>query len=212
LVLSGCHYRDGVVTDLQKGGSVSFNRIAVVPFQRISAEDDSVKAARCPLCGSILTSEKFPQGAEKIIEEIFFEKLGHGKKIQLIAPERVGAVFDRISMESSKAPMSDVLMKVGNELGAEGIIISYVYRYRERKGYSYSAERPASVAFEIHLVRVSDGTIVWKGIFDKTQVSLMENLFQIASFFKGGGQWVTAKELTTEGIDALLENFPGFAE
>jgi hypothetical protein len=106
--------------------------------------------------------------------------------------------------------MPEILKKVGNELETEGIIVGYVYRYRERMGYPYSAEKPASVAFEIHLVRVSDGVIVWKGIFDKTQKSLMENIFQIASFVKERGQWVTAKELATEGIDAILEKFPGF--
>ena len=80
--------------------------------------------------------------------------------------------------------------------------------FRERQGYAYSAEKAASVAFDIHLIRVSDGVTIWRGLFDETQKSLMENLFQIVPFFQGGGQWVTAKELATEGIDALMENFP----
>ncbi|MGZ3634670.1 MAG: hypothetical protein ACXWMO_02035, partial [Syntrophales bacterium] len=63
--------------------------------------------------------------------------------------------------------------------------------------------------FEIHLIRVSDGVIVWRGIFDKTQISLMENLLQIASFIKEGGKWVTAKELAAEGMDEVLKDFPG---
>jgi len=209
-VFSSCHYKEGVATDLQKDGKVSFNRIAVVPFQRISPEDDSTKAVRCPLCGSILRTEKMPQDAEKVIEDIFLERLKSQKSIQIIPPDRCGAVFDRVSAESLKALLPEILKKVGNELEAEGIIVGYVHRYRERKGYPYSAEKPASVAFEIHLVRVSDGVIVWKGIFDKTQKSLMEDILQVTSFFKGRGQWVTGKELATEGIDALLENFPGF--
>jgi hypothetical protein len=84
-----------------------------------------------------------------------------------------------------------------------------VYRFRERKGFSLSVEKPASVAFEIHLIRVSDGAIVWRGIFDKTQASLMENLLQIASFIKEGAKWVTAKELAAEGMDEVLKDFPG---
>ena len=209
-VFSSCHYKEGVTTDLQKDGKVSFNRIAVVPFQRISPEDDSTKAVLCPLCRSVLRTEKMPQDVEKVIEDIFLERLKSQKSIQVIPPERCGAVFDRVSAESLKASLPDIVKKVGNELEAEGIIVGYVHRYRERKGYPYSAEKPASVAFEIHLVRVSDGVIVWKGVFDKTQKSLMENILQISSFFKGRGQWVTATELATEGIDALLENFPGF--
>jgi hypothetical protein len=65
------------------------------------------------------------------------------------------------------------------------------------------------VAFDLHLVRVKDGTIVWRGSFDKTQSSLMENVFQFSSFFSGGGKWITAKELAEEGLAALLKTFPG---
>lgn len=52
----------------------------------------------------------------------------------------------------------------------------------KRKGMpSYSVEKPASVAFEIHLFRVSDGALVWKGRFDKTD-SLMEDVLQASAF------------------------------
>ena len=92
---------------------------------------------------------------------------------------------------------------------ADGIVVGYVYRFRERKGYPYSVKRPASVAFEIHLVRVKDGAIVWRGNFDKTQTSLMENLLQMSWFFREGGQWVTAEELAREGVERLLDTYPG---
>jgi hypothetical protein len=193
---------------LQPGGKIPPGSIAVLPFQQMISEDASAKAARCPLCGSILRTEKFPPGAEKIVEDIFLGRLKNRGKLSLIEPDRTGAFFDRISAESLKKPLPEILKKVGSELQAESIIIGYVYRFKERTGYAYSAEKPASVAFDIHLVRVNDGTVIWKGIFDETQKSLMENMFQIGSFFQGGGQWLTAKELATEGIDALMENFP----
>jgi len=207
--LFGCHYREGVATDLQQDGKTAFDRIAVAPFQRMSPTDVSVKAVRCPLCGSIFSVEQYPLDAERIVENIFFDRLKNRGKIQLVPPDETGLVLDRISANSPKLPLTEILKKVGEELGAEGIIMAYVYRYRERKGYPYSVEQPASVVFEIHLVRVSDGVIVWKGSFDRTQKTLMENMFQIASFFKEQGKWVTAKELAAEGIDAILENFPG---
>jgi hypothetical protein len=209
-VVSSCHYRDGVFTELQPGGKNNFARIAVVSFQRMSPENDSAGAARCPLCGSILSTEKFPRDAEKVVESLFFDRLAKLKKFQLIPPDHAGAIYERISAESPKMPLMEILKKVGSELEADGVVFAYVCRYRERKGYPYSVELPASVAFEIHLVSTSDGNIAWKGIFDKTQKSLMENVLLIGSFFKGGGQWMTAKELAAEGINAILEKFPGF--
>ncbi len=209
---SGCHYREGVSTEVQQDGKdkIVLNRIAVLPFQRMGSEDASIKAVRCPLCGSILRAGKLPQDAQKVIEDIFFNRLSDRKIFQFIPPDRAGAFFSRISEESLTLSLPEIIKKVGAELEADGVVVGYVYRYRERKGYPYAAEQPASVTFEIHVVRTRDGVIVWKGTFDRTQQPLMENMLQIVSFFKGQGQWLTAKELATEGVDALLENFPGF--
>jgi hypothetical protein len=129
-------------------------------------------------------------------------------KVNIIAGERVAGVYRRVSTDSLTISPLEVLRRVGSELGAEGVVAGYVYRFRERKGVSYTVEQPASVAFEIHLLRVSDGALVWRGTFDKTQSSLMENLLQYASFFRGKGKWVTAEELTGEGIEQVLKTFP----
>jgi len=37
----------------------------------------------------------------------------------------------------------------------------------------------------------------------------MEDILQIASFYKRGGRWLTAKELTEEGVSEMLKTFPG---
>jgi hypothetical protein len=37
----------------------------------------------------------------------------------------------------------------------------------------------------------------------------MEDIFQISSFVKEGGKWVTVKELTEEGMEEVLKKFPG---
>ena len=209
IIVSGCHYASGVSTTLKDDGKVVFKRLAVVPFQRVSPEDAAFKTVRCPVCGLVFTTEYFPQNSEKIVEDIFFERLKERKHLTLIPSERVGGMYERLTDGFLKVDPIKILKQVGTELEADGIVIGYVYRYRERKGYSYSAEKPASVAFEIHLIRVSDGAIVWRGIFDKTQTSLMEDILQISSFFKEGGKWVTVKELTEEGMEGVLKKFPG---
>jgi hypothetical protein len=61
----------------------------------------------------------------------------------------------------------------------------------------------------MHLLRVSDGASLWSGTYDKTQHSLMENLYEATIFFRGGGKWITAKELSTVGVKSLLKTFPG---
>lgn len=209
LMVVGCHYREEAVVPAAEK-KIVFDRIAVVPFQQIAPEDAEGGAVRCPLCGMTINAVGAPGNPEKILETLFLEELNKNKpKFNLLAGERVAGVFRRVSANSLKAPLRQVLRDVGSELGAEGVVAGYVYRFRERKGVAYAVEQPASVTFEIHLLRVSDGALVWRGTFDKTQSSLMEDLLQISSFYRGKGRWVTATELMGEGIEQILKTFPG---
>jgi hypothetical protein len=165
-------------------------RIAVISFQPLTPEEETGSTVFCPLCGIGASSGKILKGSEKIVEEIFVNKLRELKEVELIPQDKVEGVYKRISSESLKEPLSKRLIKAGNELGADYLAVGYVYRYTERVGYKYSSEHPASVVFEIHLIKTADGSIIWRGFFDKTQKSLMEDVFQVSSFFKGGGKWL----------------------
>lgn len=189
---------------------VNANRIAVMSFQSLAAEENGGNTVFCPICGIGSSSGKIQEGSDKIVEEIFVDRLKKVKGIELIPSEKVQSIYKRISSEKLKGPLIDNLTKVGKELGADYIVTGFVYRYVERVGYKYSSERPASVTFEIHLVKTADGSVVWRGYFDKTQKSLMEDIFQIASFFKGGAKWVTVRQLTEQGMDEVFESFPKF--
>ena len=210
IFLLSCSPEAGVKLDSAWKDETVFRRVAVVPFQRLMPEDQSIKTVSCPISGKIFMTSK-PSGdveAEKVVEEIFLRELKDRRRLIIIPTGRTGGVYKRISADSLKANQLGILRKVGKELEADGVIMGYVYRYRERKGYPYSVEKPASVAFGIYLIRVSDGALVWKGIFDRTQSSLLENILQISSFFKQGGKWLTAEELSEVGVDKMLETFP----
>jgi len=210
LAVAGCHYREEAVSALPEG-KVVFDRIAVLPFQQIVPEDARSGPVACPLCGLMVDAVPSPGSPETLVEALFLKQLDKKSKHQfgLIAGERVAGVFRRISATSLKTHLRQAMREAGAELGAEGVVSGYVYRFRERKGVSYAVEQPASVAFEIHLLRVSDGALVWRGFFDRTQSSLMEDLLQVTSFYRGRGRWVTAGELAEEGMEQILKTFPG---
>ena len=209
LMVGGCLYREDAGIAVPEG-KVVFDRIAVVPFQQIVPEESRSGTVCCPLCGLMVDATRSSGSPEALVEDLFLKQLDKGKrKFGLIAGERVAAVFRRVSAISLKIPLRQVLRDVGSELGAEGVVSGYVYRFRERKGVSYAVEQPASVAFEIHLLRVSDGALVWRGYFDRTQSSLMEDLLKAPSFYRGGGRWVTAEQLAEEGLEQIVKTFPG---
>lgn len=190
------------------GNSKTPTHIAVISFQSLTSGEGHGNTVICPVCGVGNSSGKVSTGAENIVEEIFIEKLRELKWVELIPLDKVQDVYKRSVSESLKEPLLNVFKKVGKELGADVLAVGYIYRYIERVGYEYGSEHPASVAFEIHLIKIADGKVIWRGFFDKTQKSLMEDVFQISSFIKGGGKWLTVRQLTKQGMDKVFETFP----
>jgi TolB-like protein len=192
------------------GNNGTRTSIAVISFQPLAPEEGSGNTVFCPICGIGSSSGKVLKGSEKEVEEIFVNKLRELKEVKLIPADKVQSVYKSVSSESLKRNFIEQLKEAGNESGADFLAVGYVYRYVERVGYKYSSEHPASVAFEIHLINAIDGSLVWRGYFDKTQKSLMEDVFQVSSFFKGGGTWMTASQLTQQGMDKIFKTFPKF--
>lgn len=180
----------------------------MVPFQRVQPEDARVGAVSCPLCGTSFTADRSAGSPEQTVEALFLRRLEKNPKISLVAGDRVAGIQRRVSAAADRVPLRQVLSEVGRELGAEAVVVGYVYRFRERRGVSFAAEQPASVAFDLHLLRVEDGTIVWKGHFDRTQTSLLEDLLQVDSFIRQRGRWATAEELAADGMEQLFKTFP----
>lgn len=178
--------------------------VALLPFRSIATDADPIRgSARDPVSGAIFRTCPAIPDAERILEDIFSRKVTVFKDFKWIAGMPRTGLFPEFQLWKLEA-----LQKKGGELKADAVLTGHVYCFRERVGYPLSVEKPASVAFGIYLVRTSDGSILWRGIFDRTQQSLFENLFQASSFFKGGGKWVTAEELAEIGIDELLKTFP----
>ena len=209
LALAACaSEKDYVKTVSANAEKAVLKRIAIVPFQRLMPDDSSSRAVRCPICGTIYPACVLPQNAEMIVQDVFVEKFSPYKQWTVTPMDRVAAVYRQVSFQDLKDTTVEELQKVGKELEADGVVIGYVSCFRERVGYALSAERPASVTFGVYLVRVSDGAMVWGKIFDKTQQSLMENLFQASTFLKRP-RWLTARELAEEGVEEILKSYPG---
>ena len=112
-------------------------RIAVISFQPLIPEEEQGNTVICPICGIGYSSGKILKGSEKIVEEVFVDKLHKLKEVELIPSDKVQGVYKRIASESLKEPLLNILKKVGRELGADVLAVGYVYRYTEREGYSY---------------------------------------------------------------------------
>ncbi len=211
LLLAACSLRDRVVVEAVQGDHVPFQRVAVLTFQHVPADAVAVKM---PLHADTRTDQlldKTDPAAAGIIQQMFHLRVQGQPGYYLVDEGALDSIYKRMAPGGvSEEGRASFLGSLGKEINVDGFITGHVYRYRDRKGRTYSAEYPASVAFEIRLVRASDGIVVWRGIFDKTQKSLLENLLDISSFYKQGGRWVTARELAEEGIEDIVRRIPAF--
>lgn len=97
------------------------------------------------------------------------------------------------------------LIHIGQSHGADGLMIGYIFRFEDRQGFDYAAKMPASVAFDLHLICIQTGEVIWQETFDETQAPLSENLFNIDTFIQRKGRWVSADEMAAEGLADLLD-------
>ncbi len=89
---------------------------------------------------------------------------------------------------------------VGRCAKAEFLIIPQIISFRERDGSAMGVEKPAKVNMSIFLMDVKHGGIVKFFHFEEEQKSLFNNILETPKFFKRKGRWLTALELTEEGI------------
>ena len=207
VLVSGCAMRDHARSTLPPREDNLPIRVAVLPFQTI-LPDESMRTTVCPLTGAIFRGCESPNGADQILEKAFLDRFQKRYNRNLIPVEKSEGIYRRVSSDSFKVSQKEILMKIGKELDADAVIAGYLFCFRERKGYNYSVEKPASVCFGIYLYRVSDGSLLWKGLFDKSQKTLFEDILQLYSFVKEGGKWVGAEVLLNEGLDDVMKSFP----
>jgi TolB-like protein len=96
------------------------------------------------------------------------------------------------------------LKRIGEMVYADAIITGRVQRFRERVGDEWGAKSPASVTFVLELIDVRRGDVIWSARFDETQKSLSENLFALGDFSARGLRWLSADELTQEGVKKAI--------
>jgi len=103
------------------------------------------------------------------------------------------------------APLPAQAQALGKAVGATAVLCGTVTRYRQRQGSAYGVTRAASVAFDIQLVSVDSGKVLWTGSFDETQEPLTSNLLNWWQFWEAGPRWLTVEELAHLGVERLLD-------
>jgi len=186
------------------------DKVVVVGFRVAIPQGKEADVVQSPLSGGILMAEPVPHYVVQKMTGILFDQLVADKRYELISPGQAKGVFSTILDSDQNLGMTPlrILQEVGKTFEADAVLAGYIYRWREREGTDYAVGHPASVAFDLQLVRPTDGAILWKVKFDKTQRSLSENVFDLATFIEGGGRWMTVEKLAMHGLQKALGEMP----
>ena len=146
------------------------------------------------------------------IENIFYEKLLQVKRYRVYPSYLAEEVAQRMNINLEKDYSIKKAIEIGRNMDVDAILWGRVTRYKELEGYRWGAKSPASVGFEVYLIEVKSGTVLWSGSFNKTEEALTRDASNIKAFIKGGGVWHKRYELARMGVEEILKRFPGLEE
>lgn len=208
VVLVGCHSaaQQRPVVEFDTPG---IKQVLVLPFKSMPSIFGENISVRSPISDKIFVTGSVSQGAESLLSDSLLDYVSSLEYYQVIPPEKAEDVIElnregdlKIQNERHK------VTEAGRKLGADVVLVGYLYRFKERIGTNYAVDSPASVAFDINMISTHNGELLWSADFDETQQSLSENLFLIGTFIKRRGIWVTAEQMATMALDELFENMP----
>ena len=171
-----------------------------------SAEEGNT--VRSSLTGSVFIAGPVPSEIPEQLTARLYDSLSRRLSVELISPETSRQAFLTVRDSSYRSEDKEIHRKTGETLLVDALLAGHVFRWQERTGTDYSVSRPASVAFELALLRVADGSLVWKERFDKTQASLAENVLDLKTFLAGKGRWMNVEDLAGIGLSELVEQLP----
>jgi hypothetical protein len=184
-------------------------KLVMLPFKDMASIYGEGVSVRSPLSGKVFMTGQIIQGANEIIEKQIITLLRDRNDFILIPTTQAQGVLSGL-LKDYENTLSDraIAVKTGLALDVDAVILGYIYRFSQRVGTRYAADSPASVAFDIYLIEVRGGRVLWHGYFDETQRPLSEDLFQLGTFLKRKGRWITAKEMALPALEKIFLTFP----
>ena len=182
--------------------------LAIFPFVVEKAEDPA-RGAVCPVCKGVRRSSEVSSGVRHVQTLMLYAKVEALGTFDIFPLEKVE---EALSKKGGGQPDIPSWVELGRELNANYVMVGVLFRFEERVGSSLGVEKPASVAFDLHLYRLRDGKRVWDGDFDETQKPLFDDLLKTGSFLRRKAKWLTAADLAEVGMEETLRKLPSVKE
>lgn len=94
----------------------------------------------------------------------------------------------------------------GREHDAQYLLVPQIFDWHEREGSEAGVTSSAHVRAEFYLINIPRQMVQSRSVYEEKQVGLVDNLLAVGEFVKRKGQWVTASDLTIEGMRKAVED------
>jgi len=171
--------------------SAALTRVAVIPFYAHRTYE-----------GSRLLGGVPPEVATERITQLVVDAISE-RDIAVVPPDEVAAAIEGGPRSTAAIDAVALAELAGRELGATGVLVGEVLRFRDFRGASSAARRPASVAYQVTLYDAPEGFKLWTARFDETQSVPPAGLGSEQGDTEIQIRWLSAAELARRGADAV---------
>jgi hypothetical protein len=174
--------------------SAALERLAVIPFYPHRTYE-----------GSRLLGSVPPDVATERVTRLVVDAISE-QGIDVVAPAEVAAAIEGVPRSTAAIDAAVLAELAARKLGATGVLLGEVLRFRDPRGVSSSARHPASVAYQVTLYEAPEGFKLWTARFDETQTVPPAERAREPGDVEMPLHWLSAGELARRGADAVASS------
>ena len=207
IVVGACSSSGPVVR--KQGELASIQKIAILPYINMADLHGLNTGVRSPITGRVFVTGPVTDQADRFLTDELISRVQRDTDMKTVPSRDAASILEMLArLEGQESNRRQQVARTGKRLGADGIILGHVYRFRERSGGGMASESPSSVAFDMYLIDCRQERVLWSAFYDYTQRPLSENLGGIGNFFRRGGRWATAEDLASKAMEDIFADFP----
>lgn len=213
---------------IEEANEIFFKRAAVASFLVGRHEPDlderMDETLLCPI-GEICAQDPniLPQ-AGPALTRLVDQQLRRQFNLPVATQAAVRSAEAQMTLNLEKDTPLSLVRQIGQLLEVDMVVVGSVWRYRERGAVDGTPDAAwryrerttvrgvpdsgASIGFAIYFVDVASGQALWRGIYDATQQTVLEDLFQAGKQVRMGLRWLSADELAAHGVQEVFRRLP----
>ena len=189
-----------------------FQRAAVASFlvgrHKPHVDETMDETLSCPIGEICRDDPTILPHAGIALTRLVREKLRSHFEPLVASRDAVGRAEMQLTLDQEQDTPLSLAKKLGQLVDADMVVVGIVWRYRERGAVEGRPDSGASVAFAIYVIEAASGRLLWRGLFDATQQTVLEDLFQARKQIRMGLRWLSADELASHGVSELFNQWP----